>query len=201
MARIKPITPDEATGEAAEVYQMQLGQFGRVSQFTQTLAYAPAAARAWGVANKGVRLRYLDEDLEFLAVEQAVIVRTSAVNRSEYCLGHNVDLAEEIGITEEALAAIQGDYASTDLLTDEQKTAIRWADAVTEMTARDDDDLYAEMQRHFSDRRIVELTVLIGMWNFSNRFTEALHVELEPRGQRLNFYPQGTPQVAQPPVT
>jgi hypothetical protein len=26
------------------------------------------------------------------------------------------------------------------------------------------------------------------MWNWSNRLTEALHVELEPHGERLNFF-------------
>lgn len=193
MPRVTPVTPETAEGEVAEAFAEQLRQFGRISNFYQVMANAPAGINAWMIANRGVRLRYLEEDREFLKVEQMVIVRTSSLNGSEYCLGHNVDLGEEIGITTEQLLAVQGDYQASDLLTEEQKTAIEWADAVTNMTARDDDDLFARMQKFFTDRRIVELTILIGMWNYSNRFTEALHVALEPRGKRLNFFHDGNP--------
>ena len=63
-------------------------------------------------------------------------------------------------------------------LDDRQKAAIRWAEAVTLLTARDDDAAFAAMKRHFSEKQIVELTVFCGMWNYSNRLCEALHVDL-----------------------
>src|SRR5262249_48959754 len=49
-------------------------------------------------------------------------------------------------------------------LDERQKGEIRWAEAVTLLTARDDDDAFAEMRRHFSEEQIVELTVFCGMW-------------------------------------
>jgi hypothetical protein len=52
------------------------------------------------------------------------------------------------------------------------------------------------MQAEFTDEQIVELTVLCGMWNWSNRLTEALHIELEPPGERLNFFHPGSDVVA-----
>lgn len=186
--RVQPVTPETAEGEAAEVFAEQIRQFGRVSNFYQVMANAPAGIRAWTIANRGVRLRYLDEDLDFLRIEQMVIVRTSSLNGSEYCLGHNVDLGEEAGIPKDVLLDVQGDFQNSDLLDDRQKTAIEWAEAVTNFTARDDDELFERMKGEFSDRQIVELTIIIGMWNYSNRFTEALHIPLEPKGRRLNFY-------------
>ena len=55
------------------------------------------------------------------------------------------------------------------------------------MTARDDDDAFAAMRRHFSEKQIVELTVFCGMWNYSNRLCEALHVDLERPDKRIEF--------------
>jgi alkylhydroperoxidase family enzyme len=55
------------------------------------------------------------------------------------------------------------------------------------MTARDDDAAFAAMKKHFSEKQIVELTVFCGMWNYSNRLCEALHVDLERPEQRIEF--------------
>jgi alkylhydroperoxidase family enzyme len=153
------------------------------------MAHAPAALQAWMTANRGVRMKYLKAgDYDFLRIEQMVIIKTSQLNGSEYCLGHNVDLGLEAGLTAEEVAAVQGDYRSSELLNEAQKTAIAWAEAVTNFAARDDDELFAAMRSNFSEQQIVELTVLVGMWNWSNRLTEALHVVLEPPGERINFF-------------
>ena len=86
------------------------------------------------------------------------------------------------------IEAAQGSgYMSSPDLDDRQKTAIRWAEAVTLMQARDDDEAFAAMRRHFSEKQIVELTVFCGMWNYSNRLCEALHIELERPDRRIEF--------------
>jgi alkylhydroperoxidase family enzyme len=190
MARVQDITPETAEGEIADIFNDSLRQFGRVSNFSQTLALAPDALKAWLVANRGVRMKYLKAgDYDFLHIEQMVIIKTSSLNTSEYCLGHNVDLGIEAGLTAEEIAAVQSaDFRESPLLSEPQKTAVAWAEAVTQFAARDDDELFAAMRAHFSDQQIVELTVLVGMWNWSNRLTEALHVVLEPHGERINFF-------------
>jgi alkylhydroperoxidase family enzyme len=197
MARVKDVTPETAEGEIAEIFDDSLRQFGRVSNFSQTMALAPAGLKAWMVANRGIRMKYLKAgDYDFLRIEQMVIIKTSQLNGSEYCLGHNVDLGIEAGLTEDVIAAVQGDYRGSELLNDAQRTAVAWAEAVTNFAARDDDVLFAAMQGHFSDQQIVELTVLVGMWNWSNRLTEALHVVLEPPGERINFFHRRSDVVA-----
>jgi alkylhydroperoxidase family enzyme len=190
MARVQDITPETAEGDIAEIFGDSIRQFGRVSNFSQTMALAPSALKAWMTANRGVRMKYLKAgDYDFLKIEQMVIIKTSSLNVSEYCLGHNVDLGLEAGLTQAEIDAVQRpDYRDSELLDDAQKTAVAWAEAVTKFAARDDDELFAAMQTHFTDQQIVELTVLIGMWNWSNRLTEALHVVLEPPGERINFF-------------
>ena len=42
------------------------------------------------------------------------------------------------------------------------------------------DDVFAEVKRHFNDREVVELTVLIGTYNMNARVLQALQLDLEP---------------------
>src|SRR5262249_29002685 len=51
----------------------------------------------------------------------------------------------------------------------------------------DDEAAFAEMKKHFTEKQIVELTVFCGMWNYSNRLCEALHVDLEHPDKRIEF--------------
>lgn len=191
--RITGLDPGTATGRVGEIFAESMRQFGTVSNFSRVMAVAPGALEAWMTANRGIRMRYLDEDEEFLKVEQAVIIRTSKQNQSEYCLLHNIDLGAEAGLTDEQIAAIQTeDFESADCLDERTKAAIAWIDAVTELTASEDEAAFRRMQSHFDEQQIVELTVLCCMWNFSNRFTEAFHIPPEPPEKRLRFRPLAT---------
>src|SRR5262245_58193362 len=58
---------------------------------------------------------------------------------------------------------------------------------VTNIAARDDEAAFQAMRQHFSEQQIVELTVFCGMWKYSNRLCEALHIDLERLDNRIEF--------------
>jgi len=188
VARVRMIKPEEANADTREVYGEVRKQWGRISNFSQVLAHQPAALAGWMLPNAAIRLDNVKPDPDYVKVQQLVIIKTSALNRSAYCMSHNVPLGRKIGLTEAQIKATQGgDYMCSPDLDDRQKAAIRWAEAVTLLTARDDDDAFAAMRRHFTEKQIVELTVFCGMWNYSNRLCEALHVDLERPDKRIDF--------------
>ena len=188
MARVKMIKPEEADAETRTVYDAVVKQWGRISNFSQVLAHQPAALAGWLLPNESIRLNNVKSDPDYVKIQQLVIIKTSALNRSAYCMSHNVPLGRKIGLTEAQIKAAQGsDYMRSPDLDDRQKAAVRWAEAVTLMQARDDDAAFTAMQRHFSEKQIVELTVFCGMWNYSNRLCEALHVDLERPDKRIEF--------------
>ena len=188
MARVKMIPPETTGAAAREVYDGVLRQWGRISNFSQVLAHQPAALMGWALPNDAIRLTNVKTDPDYVRIQQLVIIKTSALNRSAYCMSHNVPLGRKIGLTEAQIKAAQGkDYMASPDLNDRQKAAVRWAEAVTNLAARDDDEAFAAMQRHFTDKEIVELTVFCGMWNYSNRLCEALHVDLERPDKRIEF--------------
>ena len=182
------IAPETAGAELAEVYDAVRAQWGRISNFSQVLAHQPAALQGWMLPNDAIRLKNVKADPDYVKIQQLVIIKTSALNGSAYCMSHNVPLGKKVGLTEEQIAAAQGsDYMANAALDARQKAAIRWAEAVTNMTARDDDAAFQAMQQHFSEQQIVELTVFCGMWNYSNRLCEALHIDLEHPERRIEF--------------
>ena len=188
MARVKLVPPDSADGEVRKAYEHVLKQWSRISNFSQVLAHQPAALMGWALPNDAIRLGNVKADPDYVKIQQLVIIKTSALNRSAYCMSHNVPLGRKIGLTEAQIKAAQGqDYMTSPDLDDRQKAAVRWAEAVTAMTARDDDGAFAAMKRHFTEKQIVELTVFCGMWNYSNRLCEALHVDLERPDKRIEF--------------
>jgi alkylhydroperoxidase family enzyme len=188
VARVKMIKPEEADAATREVYDGVVKQWGRISNFSQVLAHQPAALAGWMLPNQSIRLDNVAGDPDYVKIQQLVIIKTSALNQSAYCMSHNVPLGRKVGLTDAQIAAAQGpDYMASPDLDDRQKAAIRWADAVTRMTARDDDEAFAAMRKHFTEKQIVELTVFCGMWNYSNRLCEALHVDLERPDKRIEF--------------
>src|SRR3954449_11155253 len=140
MARVKMIPPETTEPAVREVYDGVLKQWGRISNFSQVLAHQPAALAGWMLPNEAIRLNNVKTDPDYVKIQQLVIIKTSALNRSAYCMSHNVPLGKKLGLTPEQIAAAQGDdYMASPHFDAKQKAAVRWADAVTRMTARDDD--------------------------------------------------------------
>lgn len=103
-------------------------------------------------------------------------------------MGHNVELGRALGLTQAQIDLLDGDaWQDSNLFTDKEKAAIRWADEVTYLRAKQNETAFTEMKKYFTTRQIVELTFICGMWNLSGRVAEALHLVVEPPGKRIAF--------------
>src|SRR5881397_1218072 len=109
MARVKMIPPESTDEDVRKVYDGVRKQWGRVSNFSQVLAHQPAALQGWMLPNDAIRLSNLKADPDYVKIQQLVIIKTSALNGSAYCMSHNVPLGKKVGLTEEQITAAQGD--------------------------------------------------------------------------------------------
>ena len=83
-------------------------------------------------------------------------------------------LARQMGASEELLDALYHIDQYRHLFTERQLIALPYAEIMT-TSARDiDEDVWDELQGHFDDGEIVELTSVIGLFNFFNRYADAL---------------------------
>ena len=61
--------------------------------------------------------------------------------------------------------------------TEREKAALRLAERVTRDAHSIDDKLFGELRRHFDEGEIIELLAAIGLFNYFNRFNDALEME------------------------
>ena len=85
-------------------------------------------------------------------------------------------LAKQLGVTEELLDALYHIDQHSHLFTDRQLVALRFAEIMT-TSARDvDEELWDALQAYFDDGEIVEVATVIGLFNFFNRYADALQI-------------------------
>jgi alkylhydroperoxidase family enzyme len=90
-------------------------------------------------------------------------------------------LGQALGLTEAEFTALQSDdYRSSALFDEREKAVLAWAEAMTLNTAKNDDAVWNEMSRLFTDAEIVEISLITGMFNMINRLNDSFRTELEP---------------------
>ncbi len=173
MPRIRPLGIDEAGPESRAVFDAFYAQRGNVPNMFRTLALVPeimttAAAHMRAVFNSGTLP---------LKLKELVTVRVSQVNACAYCLASHTALLKQLGATEETIAELEAWEASGDF-TPAEKAALALAEQMTRDAKRVDDALWNDLKEHYTDSEIVELAAVIGLFNYFNRFNDALHVEI-----------------------
>jgi len=91
-----------------------------------------------------------------------------------------------LGFEEDLIEAIQGDYLNSDYFTDEEKAAMRWAEVMTLKLYQgapgkppEDGPAMKELKKYYDDAQIVEISMVSGFFNFWNRFTDGLKIDIE----------------------
>jgi alkylhydroperoxidase family enzyme len=83
-------------------------------------------------------------------------------------------LARRLGASDAQLHAVA--RAKYESFEPSWRAAMRYADALTPTPGIVADDVFDELARHWSPPRIVEITAVICLFNFFNRFAHALDI-------------------------
>jgi alkylhydroperoxidase family enzyme len=87
-------------------------------------------------------------------------------------------VGRKAGLTDAQLMAL-ADFESSPDLSDVERLALRYAVAMTETPVEVPDELFAQLQRHFNSRQLVELTSCIAWENYRARFDHAFGIQAE----------------------
>ena len=106
--------------------------------------------------------------------KELVYLAVSFANECAYCSAAHMASGKKAGITEDELAALRTEQDPPFSFA--ERAAIQFARELTRTAdARDTRDALRE---HFSSEQIVEITLVVAMANFTNRFNNGL--ELKP---------------------
>ena len=85
-------------------------------------------------------------------------------------------MARQLGVSEELLDALYYIDIHRQLFTARELAALRFAEIMTTSGRDVDEALWDELQAHFDDGELVELAAVIGLFNFFNRYADALRI-------------------------
>ncbi len=69
-----------------------------------------------------------------------------------------------------------------DMFTPAERAALSLAERMTTDARGVDEELWAELRFHYDEGEIIEMAAVIGLFNYFNRFNDALRVEITPPG-------------------
>ena len=69
------------------------------------------------------------------------------------------------------------DFRNRTDFTDAEKAALELAERETSRPLEVDDALWSELKKYYDDGEIIELAAAIGLFNYFNRFNDALKME------------------------
>jgi len=101
-------------------------------------------------------------------------LKGAAMIGCEFCVDLGSQICRHSGFSDDELLAIPR-YTSSELFTDREKVALDYTVAVMRTPVEVTDDLFADVQKHFTTEQIVELTALLTLVNL-NRFNAAFGI-------------------------
>ena len=182
MSLIPIVTDEEASPEQAVLFKHCTKMLGRVANALRVAAHTPNVAQAL----LGCMIPALREEVSgvlSVRIKALAILKTSMLNGCDYCVGHNTQLGRAVGFSNDQIEALEGDYLGSDQFAADEKAAIAWAECLTLMTYRKKPEVMEELKKHFTNEQIVEITMVSGFFNFWNRFTDGLQVDIEAKEQ------------------
>jgi uncharacterized peroxidase-related enzyme len=169
MARISLVTADNATPEVQEIFEKTLR--GKPGNAQKALAHRPEMLKNFLPFYASVG-RSLDRKLYEL-----IYLSVSLINGCHYCTQHHVASSKRVGLTPDDWSALKaGDFAR---FSDKERIALTYVEKLTRTPHDITDADFTLLKRGFSDPEIVDIHLLTGLANLTNRFTDPLGLEVE----------------------
>jgi len=175
MARISYIEESDRPELAELIGKIRAGRRGALINVYNLLLHTPALAAIWLDFVSAARFRTaLDGRLR-----EIVIVRVAHLNRTAYVFKQHVpQLSAPEGLSDTECDAL-ADWRDATTFSPRERAALAYADAMTRDVAVPD-TVFEALRPHFDERQIVELSVLIGLYNMHTRVFTALGIDPEP---------------------
>jgi uncharacterized peroxidase-related enzyme len=166
---VKIIEDGEEKGEAVGVFKGFKDKNGMVPNWARVMAHRPEVLVAF--------TKLLSVSMGPGLVEQdnkwKVAYKVSQMNKCTYCIGVVEGMLKRLGVSEEDMNYVLEDI---DKMKPDEKAAVKYAEAVTKNAAEVPSERHKELKKYYDEAQVVELTAAIGLFNYINRFNDALGV-------------------------
>ena len=175
MALVKPLDENEIETELCEFIQFFKGPLGVIPNSVRTMSRRPKVAKAFTELNMAVMECHGSVTPEFKRIIGYI---TSFVSGCRYCQAHTILGSQRFGADEDRLKDAWN-YENSDHFTDAEKAALKYAHAAASIPNAVDDEIAAELHKHWEDDDIVEITAVIALFGYLNRWNDSMGSALE----------------------
>jgi uncharacterized peroxidase-related enzyme len=169
MARISLIGMESANPDVKEIYEKTLR--GKPGNAQKVLAHRPEMLKNFLPFYASVG-RSLDRKLYEL-----IYIRVSLINGCHYCTQHHLSSSKRAGLTADDWTALKaGNYSR---YSERERAALTYIEKLTRTPHDITDADFVPLKKEFTEPEIVDIHLLTGLANLTNRFTDPLGLEVE----------------------
>ena len=193
MAQVQPVKRD-SVADLEGVFGAVEGSMGFLPNSMLTMAHMPQLPMAFmmltsvifGADLKGLLAAFADsvpdqaEGGENLppALVQLIAFAASVAAGCRYCQAHTSHSAHRLGEDADKLAHVL-EFETHPAYTESERAVVGLALAAGQVPNEANEDHFAALRQHFSDRQIVQIVAVISMFGFLNRWNDTMATTLE----------------------
>jgi uncharacterized peroxidase-related enzyme len=171
MSTFNPVDPQTADAEAKAALDLVQTAFGGVPNLMKMLAIAPNVLRGIMALSQEVTHGELDTSL----VEQVALL-TSGINQCEYCVAVHFQIGQQAGLSRDELICNLHGTASDP----KAQSVLSFTKAAVNNRGKVDREAVQALRDHgLSDKAIVEILGVIGLYTFLNYLKHLTQPELD----------------------
>lgn len=121
-------------------------------------------------------------------VRELAIMRAGYTQGSQFVFSQHCKAARRFGVSDEQIDAIPH-WEISDAFSASERAVLAWSDALILQGGRASDELFAELQSHFSDEDILEITYHTLAYNLHAVCCKALRLEYDDVDERIAEVP------------
>lgn len=163
---VKMVSVEELKGEAKKIYEGFTAAGKKVPKWMQVMANCEDIMVGFFAMFKAT----MDDAPLPSVLKWKVADEVSRLNKCEFCIDVAHTQLKQFGLSDEDLVNLEANA------NDKERAALAYARAMTEKAYEIPPPVLATAREHFTDEELVELSAVVGLFSYINRFNDALGV-------------------------
>jgi len=175
MSRVKGLA-DEELVDLMDVLGAGAEILGFVPNSQRIMAHKPEVLR--GLVQLANAIYNPANSLLPPSLKTLISLSSSLAGGCMYCVAHTSSTSGRVGVDEKKIAAIW-EFETSELFTDAERVALRFAQAASSVPNMATDADFDELRKYYGEEEIVEIVSVISLFGFLNRWNDTMATDLE----------------------
>ncbi|MBD3311718.1 MAG: hypothetical protein GF349_04500 [Candidatus Magasanikbacteria bacterium] len=168
-ARVSMLSSDDVPEDIQIMYHTWEEKLGKIPEWAQVMAHKPKILKHFaGLMKATMGSEEVSEELKW-----TIAYHVSKINECEYCVKVTSKKLESMGMKEELVDEVE---KRVEEMEEKEMVALKYAHITTKEAYKLPEEVFNNLKEYYNENQIVEITAVVGLFNFINRFNDALGV-------------------------